>query len=85
MIKSGARSMSLDLAGRVTVDFIVDSTGNIRSCSLVVITATDSRLIPEALAILADARFIPGQAEGRPISVWVRQTIPFKPHRRAEH
>jgi TonB family protein len=65
------------IGGRVVLDFVVDTTGLVEPTSIQVVASSHLLFEPVALGAARGAVFSPGQVDGRPVRVLVRQTIIF--------
>ena len=63
--------------GSVTIEFVVDRSGQVERGSLSVRSATDPRFIAAALESVAGERFAPGTVGGIPAPTRVRQVVTF--------
>ena len=65
--------------GRVTLQFVVDTVGQVEGPSLAIVAAPDSTLAAAARRTVLGARFEPGRSGGRRVRTLVRQTVTFDP------
>lgn len=64
--------------GRVVVQLIVDTTGQVEAGSMSVVETTDLRFVPAAKDYLLKARFSPGRIVGRPVRVRLQIPVEFR-------
>tara|TARA_B100001093_G_scaffold140993_1_gene133455 strand:- start:621 stop:1277 length:657 start_codon:yes stop_codon:yes gene_type:complete len=69
------KAKRMGLEGYVKVQFVVDLEGNVES--LVIIEATNSIFIPAVEDAWMNAKFNPGEKDGRRVKFKVEQRIPF--------
>ncbi len=65
----------LGRAGRVSVHYVIDSTGSIVAPSISIDSASDPAFVPAATEILARSRFAPGVRQRQPVAVCVKQDL----------
>jgi TonB family protein len=66
------------LAGRVELEFVVDTTGRVEARSLTVLSTTAPEFVEAARAAVLDTRFSPARANGHSVRQLVRQPLVFK-------
>ena len=66
------------IEGRVVLQVIVDTTGEVEDRSMSVVESTDPRFIPAAKEYLLKAHFSPGRIVGRPVRVRVQIPVDFR-------
>ena len=66
------------LAGRVELEFVVDTTGRVEARSLTVLSTTAPEFVEAAGAAVLDTRFNPARAHGHDVRQLVRQSIVFR-------
>lgn len=65
------------LAGRVELEFVVDTTGRVEPSSIVVIASTAEAFVEAARSAVLDTRFRPARAHGIHVRQLVRQSLVF--------
>lgn len=66
------------IAGRVVVEFVVDTTGMVEPMSLRVVEASNRGFERSAREAALGARFTPARAQGRRVRQLVRQGVSFR-------
>ena len=66
------------LAGKVELEFVVDTTGRVEVSSLAVRSASAPEFEEAARAAVLDTRFRPARAQGHAVRQLVRQSLVFK-------
>ena len=64
--------------GRVVLRLVVDTLGRIAPCSMRLVSATDQRFVPAAVAAVDGAEFTPAELNGHKVAVWKNQPIVFQ-------
>ncbi|MEO8294220.1 MAG: energy transducer TonB [Gemmatimonadota bacterium] len=65
------------IAGRVTMQFVVDMTGHVEASSFKVLNTTHQAFVEPAKQMLLKSVFKPGKVKGEPVRVLVQQVINF--------
>ncbi len=66
------------IAGRVTLEFVVDLLGNVERGSVRVFEATDPAFVPSAERVARGSRFTPARLRGQAVRQLVRQSIRYR-------
>ena len=66
------------IAGRVTLDFIVDTTGHVEPRSVRVLESSHAGFEPNASEVVLRSVFVPGRVKGRPVRQMMRQAISYR-------
>lgn len=69
---------ALGLAGRVVLEFVVDTLGKVEAGSIAVIGASHPGFVSSATDAIRDARFVPARIRGRAVRQLVRQGVSFR-------
>lgn len=72
-----AQRASLPLEGRVTAEFIIDTSGVVEQGSVRIVASTHEAFARAVLEALPQARFRPGRLSGQPVRQLVRQDFRF--------
>ena len=65
------------IEGRVLVEAIVDTTGDVAGGSLRVVSSTHALFVPEAIALVRGSRYRPARFGGRPVRVRIQVPVNF--------
>lgn len=65
------------VAGRVLVEFVVDTTGRVRPGSLAILEVTHELFVPAVRRNVPSLRFAPARVAGRPVAQRVRMPFEF--------
>jgi TonB family protein len=75
-----ASELGARISGRVVVEFIVDTLGQVEASSITVVTATNSAFASAARAAVSRGRFTPAVLSGKRVRQVVRLGIDFDPN-----
>lgn len=72
------RLSTLGISGRVVLEFVVDSAGNVEGSSVRIVESTLAEFEPAAKAAIAASRFRAARVRGQAVRQLVRQAVSFR-------